>query len=93
MTADETRFFRMLDGYAKIRFRCFLAEMTLRTNELGYDVCFRPLDASESSPNRNVCKYLFIAPNLVKDAAEAERLPVSLMERLNDDLSSLGLEV
>ena len=47
MTPEKSTFFQLLDGYARSRHRCFLAEMDLRTEELGYSVCFRPLNVSE----------------------------------------------
>ena len=47
MTPDETRFFQLVDDYARTQHLCFLAEMTLRTEELGYWMCFRPLGGSE----------------------------------------------
>ena len=47
MTLEESTFFQLLDGYARSRHQCSLAEMDLRTEEIGYSVCFRPLDTSE----------------------------------------------
>jgi hypothetical protein len=47
MTLEKSTFFQLLDGYARSRHQCFLAEMDLRTEEIGYSVCFRPLDVSE----------------------------------------------
>jgi hypothetical protein len=45
--SEKSVFFQLLDGYARSRHQCFLAEMDLRTEELGYSVCFRPLHVSE----------------------------------------------
>ena len=43
MTTEESTFFRLLDGYARTRHQCFLAEMTFHNEERGYFLCFRPL--------------------------------------------------
>jgi hypothetical protein len=47
MTPEERRFFELLDGYARTRHQCFLAEMTFHKEERGYFLCFRPLRISD----------------------------------------------
>jgi hypothetical protein len=87
MTQNETSIFELLDAYARTRHRCFLAEMTLRTEELGYWVCFRPLDISENS-DPYACKYLMVPTEHVRPAGRKE-LPPSLVGQLDAELSEL----
>jgi len=89
MTPDETMFFQLLDAYARTRHHCFLAEMSLWTEELGYNTCFRPLDVSENSSSRYRCKYLMIPTQHVKDASSRQQLPTSLVDQLDAELSEL----
>jgi hypothetical protein len=88
MTSDETRFFQLLDDYARTQHRCFLAEMTLWTQERGYNVCFRTLDVSENS-DPFACKYLMVPTEQVEFAGRREHLPGSLVDRLDAELSEL----
>jgi hypothetical protein len=89
MTPDETTFFQLLDAYARTRHRCFLAEMTLWTEELGYNLCFRPLDVFENSPARYACMYLKVSTEQVKTAGSGPQLPTFLADRLDAELSEL----
>jgi len=105
MTPEESTFFRLLDGYARTRHQCFLAEMTFHTEERGYFLCFRPLRISEDliknlreSSNENLrdnlspfyaCKYLTIPTQDVKAAGSLQRLPASLVDQLDTELSQL----
>jgi len=105
MTSEESTFFRLLDGYARTRHQCFLAEMTLHTEERGYFLCFRPLRISDdaiknlresSSENlkKNLspfyaCKYLTIATQDVRAAGSQQELPASLVDQLDAELSQL----
>jgi hypothetical protein len=89
MTPDETSFFQLLDAYARTRHRCFLAEMTLRTKELGYWMCFRPIGGSEDSSSRYACKYLMVPTEHIKAAGSRQQLPTSLVDQLDAELSEL----
>jgi hypothetical protein len=105
MTPEESTFFRLLDGYARTRHQCFLAEMTLHTEERGYFLCFRPLRISDdaiknlresSSENlkKNLspfyaCKYLTITTQEVRAAGSQQELPASLVDQLDAELSQL----
>jgi hypothetical protein len=105
MTPEESTFFRLLDGYARTRHQCFLAEMTLFTEERGYFLCFRPLRISDdaiknlresSSENlkKNLspfyaCKYLTITTQDVRAAGSQQELPASLVDQLDAELPQL----
>jgi hypothetical protein len=103
MTPDESTFFRLLDGYARTRHQCFLAEMTFHTEERGYFLCFRPLRISDDaiknlreSTDENLrdnllpfyaCKYLTIPTQDVKAVGSLQQLPSSLVDQLDAELS------
>jgi hypothetical protein len=87
MTIDKTRFFQLVDAYARTRHRCILAEMDLRTEELGYFLCFRPLGGSDAY------KYLMVAREDVKAAVSRRQLPTSLVDQLDAELSKLKQQV
>lgn len=89
MTSEETKFFQLLDTYARTRHRCFLAEMDLWTEEIGYTLCFRPLDVGENSPVRYACKYLKVPTDQVRAAGSRQQLPTSLVDQLDTELSEL----
>jgi hypothetical protein len=105
MTPEESTFFRLLDGYARTRHQCFVAEMTLHTEERGYFLCFRPLRISDdaiknlresSSENlkKNLspfyaCKYLTITTQDVRAAGSQQELPASLVDQLDAELPQL----
>jgi|ERR1700693_4177357 len=90
MTPDETLFFHLLDAYARTRHRYFLAELTLRIEELGYWVCLRPLDTSENSSDPHACKYLMVPTEQVRSAGRREQLPSSLVDQIDTELSKLN---
>ena len=83
MTIDKTTFFQLVDAYVRTRHRCLLAEMDLRTEELGYFLCFRPLDASDAY------KYLMVSTEDVKAAVNRRQLPTSLVDQLDAELPKL----
>lgn len=89
MTPDETRFFELVDDYARTRHRCFLAEMNLRTKELGYYLCFRPVESPNPS-GQYACKYLMVPTEHVESAGHEEQLPPSLANQLDAELLELG---
>jgi hypothetical protein len=89
MTPDETRFFQLVDDYARTQHRCFLAEMDLWTEDVGYNLCFRPIDVGENSPARHACKYLTVPTEQVKTAGSRQQLPTFLVDRLDAELSEL----
>lgn len=88
MTPNETRFFELLDAYARARHGCFLAEFFLWTEERGYSACFCPLEVSESSSSLYPCKYLKVPTEHVR-AAGREQLPPSLVTQLDAELAKL----
>jgi hypothetical protein len=79
--------------------------MDLRTEELGYSVCFRPLRISDEaiknlreSTDENLkknlspfyaCKYLTIPTQDVKAAGSLQQLPASLVDELETEFSQL----
>jgi len=65
--------------------------MDLRTLDIGYNVCFRPLDVSESS-DPYACKYLTIPTEQVEFTGRREHLPAALVDRLDTELSKLKLQ-
>jgi hypothetical protein len=89
MTAEKTIFFTLADEYARSNFRCFLAEMDLRSEEHGYYLCFRPLDVRIDSPARYACKYVLVPVAQVKSSASARELSDLIIERLAPELSLL----
>jgi len=105
MTPEETRFFESVDGYARTRHECFLAEMTFHNEERGYFLCFRPLRISDdlikrlqgcSSENleKNLSavfasRYLTIPTQDVRAAGKLQQLPSSLIHQLDAELAKL----
>jgi len=105
MTSEESTFFTLLDGYARSKHQCFLAEMTFFTEERGYFLCFRPLRISEDlinnlreSSDENLranlapfyaCKYLTIPTQDLKTAGSLQQLPRSLLNQLDAELPKL----
>jgi len=89
MTLDETKCFKMLDGYSRTHHRCFLAEMNLNANKGAYALCFRPAGGDRNSPNRYACRYLHIGVKDVKSAADMQVLPLSISEMLDREPPAL----
>jgi hypothetical protein len=83
MAPDKKRFFQLVDAYARTRHRCFLAEMDLRTEGLGYFMCFHSLGASDAY------KYLMVSTEDVKAAVSRRQLPTSLVDQLDAELPKL----
>lgn len=91
MTPRQKSFFELVDAHARSRYSCFLAEMDLRSEELGYTLCFRPLGGSpdEDSAARYACRYLLVRTEYVRAVSIQQQLPASLVEQLNAELSML----
>jgi hypothetical protein len=89
MTVEENIFFALVDDYARSNFRCFLAEMSLRSEQTGYHLCFRPLDGTVNSPRQYACKYLLVPVDQVTISAVAQTLLDSLLQQLDPELSYL----
>jgi hypothetical protein len=105
MTSDESKFFELLDTYARTRYECFLAEMTFHNEERGYALCFRPVRISDEaiknlreSTDDNVkerlapfyaCKYLNVSTECVNSTARRRQLPSSLLDQLDAELPKL----
>jgi hypothetical protein len=90
MTSEETRVLKLVDEYSRDQHRCFVAEMFLKEATTGYTLCFRPIAAERDSPNRYVCRYLYLERGEVKTLAEQGKLTPSITERLDKGLRSLG---
>jgi hypothetical protein len=88
MTSAKAVFFELADEYARTRHQCFLAEMDLRTIEIGYNVCFRPLEVTENS-DPYACKYLTVPTEQVEFTGRRGHLPGALVDRLDAALSEL----
>jgi len=82
MTPEETRCFKLLDRYARSRYRCFVAEMFLNDDETHYVVCFRPTGRDKHLPNQYACRYVEIQVEDVRAAARKRMLTDSIAEML-----------
>src|SRR5215469_11383792 len=90
VTPDESRFFTIVDVYARTRHRCFLTEMSPGTKDTGYSLCFRPLGLTMDSPNRYACKYIRVTIEQVRVVGEGNTLSVSLTGKLDSELAALS---
>lgn len=90
MTSEETRVFKLLDGYSRDRHRCFLSEMFLNEAKTAYTLCFRPVNVKRESPDRSAYRYVHFEVSQVKTAAEKEMLTGSMTEELDRELRPLG---
>lgn len=93
MISKQTGFFELVDAYARTQYGCFLAEMDLRTEELGYTLCFRPLGMRLTSPTRYACKYLLVPTEHVRAVNSRQQLPSSLVDQLDAELSQLKQQI
>ena len=89
MTPDEREFFILVDEYVRGVHCCFVAEMDLRTEETGYQLCFRPLGETIDSPRRYACKYLVFPTEQVRTASKLKALPMAVATQLDSELPSL----
>jgi len=90
MTPDETNCFILLDDYARTRHKCSLTEFFLNTIQTDYVLCFRPAVGSKDSPDRYVCRYLYIAPDLVRMVGQNKSLPERITDLLDRELPEVA---
>jgi len=89
MTREETRIFKLLDGYARRSYECFVAEFDLDKTESRYNVCFRPLGSDVNSSNRFACKFVTIDRTDVDGIRAGEMLPDAVADLMNRVLPAL----
>ena len=82
--------FVLLDGYARRKHKCFLAEMDLTRTATAFRLCFRPTGVDVKSPNRYACKYLTVDASQVEAMGLAEILEDEIARALDDALSPLA---
>jgi len=89
MTSLESRFFRLLDGFAKSEYRCSLAEMWLRDERNEYVLCFRPLGASHSPEKQHICCYIEVGAREAMKSAREKLLTTEIVDDMKKSLSGL----
>ena len=90
MVGDTDTAFVLLDGYARRKHKCFLAEMNLTRNGQDYRLCFRPTGVDVKSPHQYICKYLTLDARRVEAMGLAARLTDEVARALDDALSPLA---
>lgn len=89
MTQEESKFFELLDCYARSKYRCFLAEMNLNRFKANYTLCFRPTGGGKDSLDRYACRYLSVGVEVAGTAGQRNALPIAGTEMLDSELSML----
>lgn len=89
MTEVETRWFVLLDSYARSRNKCFLAEFFREQSTQGCMLCFRPL-VSLDSVRRYACEYLRIDSEALKATASSRELALPLATTVDSFLDGLA---
>jgi hypothetical protein len=90
---QEARAFTLLDEYSRSKHQCFVAEMFLNDAGTHYVVCFRPTATPRDSPNRLACRYVNIETAQAGTLGQTEALPISIIEKLDRELSALGQSI
>jgi hypothetical protein len=90
MNPFESRFFKLLDSYARSEHQCFLTEMFLNDEESEYVLCFRPLSGHTHSEKPSSCSYLRIAVKEAMDSVHAKLLTQAIADELRERLSELS---
>jgi hypothetical protein len=90
MNPFESRFFKLLDSYARSEHRCLFTEMFLNDDGSEYVLCFRPLIRHEGPQTPSSCCYLRIAVKEAMDSAHAKLLTQAIVDELRDRLSELS---
>ena len=89
MTSLESRFFRLLDSFAKSEYRCSLTEMWLRDEENEYVLCFRPLAAGASAKKKQLCRYIEVDAREAMKSAREKLLTTEIVDDMKKSLSGL----
>lgn len=90
MVEGQKNAFVLLDGYARRKHKCFLAEMDLTRTGTAFRLCFRPTGVDVKSPNRYACKYLTLDASQVEAMGLKARLTDEVARALDDALSPLS---
>jgi hypothetical protein len=90
MNPFESRFFTLLDSYARSEHRCRLTEMFLHDDESEYVLCFRPQTWNEDPEKRTACCYLRIAVKEAMESAHAKLLTQAIADEMRERLSELN---
>jgi hypothetical protein len=91
MSSDYSRVFTLLDKYSRSQHRCFLAELFPSDVKGEHLLCFRPVNVAADS-NGLVCRYLRVKDTELVLASQAKLLSDSLVQRLANELATLGEE-
>lgn len=90
MSPEETVCFKLLDGHAREKHACFLAEFFPKGRGIGfYLCCFRPLGKMEDLADPYACKYVTIDPATMQSIVCNQALPPELKQLLVEELSLL----
>jgi hypothetical protein len=86
--------FKVIDGYARSKHGCFLAEFDATVRAKGsYLCCFRPtggiVDYDEDDPIRYACKYVTIDAGAIQSIVSDQSLPPTLARSLDEELLNL----
>jgi hypothetical protein len=90
MNPFESRFFKLLDSYARSEHRCLLTEMFLNDDESEYVLCFRPPNRQAGPEKPSSCCYLRIAVKEAMDSSHAKLLTRAIADELRERLSELS---
>ena len=90
MTVEETKVFTLIDGFARSRHDCFLAEMFLSKEKDEYVLCLRPTHTGPSSRARFACRYVRIGAPEVRQMGLTAALSAGLTDALEHELISLA---
>ena len=82
--------FNLLDGYARRRHGCFLAEMTPLDDRTRFNLCFRPLSVNRGVHTRPDCTYLELSAADVSNISNAGALDKAITAKLDVELADLG---
>jgi hypothetical protein len=89
MSSEYSRVFRLLDKYSRSQHQCFLAELFPSDVKGEHLLCFRPVSAAADSSDL-ACRYLRVKDAELRLASQAKLLTDSLVERLDQELATLG---
>jgi hypothetical protein len=88
--SEYAALFQLLDGFSRSKHQCFLAELFSNEGRAEYVLCFRPVTVSRALPDpMALYRYLHISIADLRIAAASQVLSVSIVEKLDQALSSL----
>jgi hypothetical protein len=90
MNSFASRFFKLLDSFARSKYRCRLTEMFLNGDESEYVLCFRPLIRHERPETPSSCCYLGIAVKEAMESAHSKLLTQAIAEEMRERPSELN---